>query len=489
MSFVDEILTENTEVASMTSSKLNLLNWMKSSLVPVQDVFTYQSGNQIFNLDFEPSRITGVHVNGVKLHPAQFDKLWKSVEIFDVLDAGDYVEVDYEVKADTNSIYGIEWDKTVAAPEVTKIGNMALHASLPVQSEMKRCVVQDDGTVNYYLDENDSTKKADGTVAVLDGTDGQVMVQIPRYWRKSEAKGNNRKILFSAMPIPDAEEIPKMYVSAYKAALNRSANMLSSVLNLTADYRGGSNQGSWDADNEYKSQLGKPVTNKDRFQFRIAAKNRGENWYDMDWQARESIAWLITCEYGTRYHQSAVSEGATNLSGGDWSTFNGRYPLFRCGLTNSLGNNTGEVPVTVQDFPTAGQTVQTQVFSYRGIENFWGDVWEWTNGVNVVNDTFYMTRGKNAHDGSEGYKPIGAVPTPGYITDVHPGTALPSETVGGSSGTYWTDYYYYNGGNAGLLCSGPVYNGAAAGSFIVFTDCAPSYASATIGSRLCFFAR
>jgi hypothetical protein len=50
--------------------------------------------------------------------------------------------------------------------------------------------LNDDGTVNYYLNRTDSTKKADGSAAVLDGTDGQVMVEIPEFWIKFETDGN-----------------------------------------------------------------------------------------------------------------------------------------------------------------------------------------------------------------------------------------------------------------------------------------------------------
>ena len=47
---------------------------------------------------------------------------------------------------------------------------------------MRRCLLNDDGTVNYYLCASDSTKKEDGiTVSVLDGTDGQVMVEILKF--------------------------------------------------------------------------------------------------------------------------------------------------------------------------------------------------------------------------------------------------------------------------------------------------------------------
>ena len=54
-----------------------------------------------------------------------------------------------------DQFYGIEWDVTVGNPKAKRIGKLELHASLPVQSLMRRCVLRDNGEVAYYLDAND----------------------------------------------------------------------------------------------------------------------------------------------------------------------------------------------------------------------------------------------------------------------------------------------------------------------------------------------
>lgn len=64
-------------------------------------------------------------------------------------------------------------------------GAASLHQDLPVQSLMRRCVVNDSGVVLYYLDENDFTKKEDGSAADLSGAVGQVMVEVPEHYRKT----------------------------------------------------------------------------------------------------------------------------------------------------------------------------------------------------------------------------------------------------------------------------------------------------------------
>ena len=411
------------------------------------------------------------------------------------------------------NVYGIQYDTTVAAPEVTRIGDLQAHIDLPLQSKMRRCLLDDAGTVNYYLDPNDSTLREDGTAADLTGAHGQVMVEIPRHWRKFETEGNIRRALVCVTPFAGAHEVPQMYISAYKAALHRPDNKLSSVVNNTADYRGGNNQGAWDVENEFKSQLIKPVTRTSRIDFRSYAQNRGANWFDMDYQARKSVYWLITIEYANRNHQTAINEqltaegykqgglgqGPTNLSGGDWSGFNSYYPLFQCGLTNALGNGTGEIPVVLQDFPAAGQTVNAQVFSYRGIENFFGDIWEWTNGVNIKIEgnvvNAYVANGPKKSDNDYlGYKASGLMPSGnGYISDIlfgEHGDILPASATGGSSTTYFGDYWYKGGdGLRGLRFGGRAGTGSGAGSACVHSARSPWAANANVGSRLCFFAR
>ena len=65
-----------------------------------------------------------------------------------------------------------------------------------------------------------------------------------------------------------------------------------------------------------------------------------------------------------------------------------------------------------------------------------------------------------------------------------------STEVGGSSSTYWCDYYYtYTSANRMqvVLVGGYADNGSGAGLAYVNTHYAPSDAYRHIGSRLCFF--
>jgi len=411
-----------------------------------------------------------------------------------------------------NQIYGISYDTTIAAPEVTRTGNMSLHASLPIQSLMRRCILNDAGQVVYYLHNDDSTLKADGTAADLTGATGQVMVEIPSYYRKFSSVGNFNFADFSLYPFDGAHYVPQKYISAYKAVLDRTTLKLSSVVNGTANYRGGNNSATNDAN--AKTLLGKPVTSISRTNTNLYAQNRGTNWRDMRYHVRKDIYWLITCEYAERNHQKAVDNtltvegfkkgclgtGATNIVTANWNTFNAYYPLFNCGLTNSLGNKSGEVAVILQDFPTAGLTANTQVNSYRGIENFFGDIWEWTNGVNIKTNVniaeVFVSNDNNVSDTNyTNYRKVGEMPyVNGYVKEIifgNEGDILPLNTTGGSSTTYFSDYYYQANPAAetlrGLLFGGSADRGAPAGSASAYSPDTPSNANAVFGSRLTYF--
>src|SRR5699024_8624397 len=148
--------------------------------------------------------------------------------------------------------------------------------------------------------------------------------------------------------------------------------------------------------------------------------------------------------------------------------------LFKCGLTNSLGNGTGEITLDISSHDLG--TDEIQVFRYRGIENWWGDIWEWMSGVNVINNKYYMTKGKlESNDNAEGYQEIGSRPTSnGYIEEMHPGTVLP-KVNSGSSSTYYADYHWTNNSTTarGLLRSARAIYGARGGSFAVTSRRAP----------------
>lgn len=412
--------------------------------------------------------------------------------------------------------YGIEYDVTVSNPDsLTRIGKMELHKSLPCQSGMRRCMLNDDGTVNYYLGDTDSTKRDTGSAANLTGADGMVMVEMPDMYVRFEHDGNKRRTLFSIYALPGFAKWSKMYGSAYEASLNRTNNKLSSVVNVTADYRGGVNNASWDG--TYRSLLGMPVTNINLTAFRTYARNRGTNWNCNTYEFQKRAYWMFVVEYATLnsqkafnaelnsegYHQGGLGDGVTILNYSKWGTFNSYNPFIPCGTTNSLGNKTGVVSFTMPTEYDATKPV-VSVPSYRGIENPFGHIWKITDGVKFMiqseadggKSLIYVcdNPANYSSSGVTGYELRGELPrSDGYVKTIchgEHGDILPT-AVGAGSTSYFCDYFYTNipeSGTAERACffGGAADSGAAAGFVYAYSNDSASYADASCGSRLCF---
>ena len=406
--------------------------------------------------------------------------------------------------------YGIEKDTTVSTPTCTRIGNMDYHRTLPVQSLMRGCLLADDGTVNKYLDPDDWTNE------VHDGSQGQVMVEIPRHYRKCETDGNIIRVKLSLLPLEGFHEVPKMYVSAYEATVQRSTSKLASVCNTDADYRGGNNDAT--RDGTYRTMLGMPATKISLTNFRAYARKRGSTEWNCNlYRLHKMMWWLFAVEYANfnlqadfnaaldenGYRQGGLGAGVTTWDGTSWNNYNGYYPIVPCGVTNSLGNHTGTVDYNV--IGSDGSTVKTfAVPRYRGVENPFGHIWKWTDGCKCIIQSkasgglskFYVcdNPANFTSSGTTNYDYRGNLPrSEGYVKALilgEDGEIMPLE-VGGGSTTYFCDYFYTNipsSGEAerGVLFGGTAIVGATAGFVCADTTYTPTAAPAHLGSRLCF---
>ena len=412
------------------------------------------------------------------------------------------------------SSYGVQFDTTVSSPSCTRVGSSDLHKSLPVHSRLKGCLLDDDGNVVEYLD------PTDWTAATRDGSRGQVMVEIPMHYRKFTTDGTKLTVRISELPLPGYHQVPKMYVSAYEAALDRSNNKLASVVNATEQYRGGNNNANYDG--TYRSFLGRPATSISRTNYRNYARKRktgSTEWNCMTYDAQKTLYWLFVIEYATLnsqaaynsalttegYRQGGLGDGVTTWDGTSWSNFNGYNPFVPCGITDSLGNKTGVVEYTVTG--EDGGTLKTfQVPRYRGIENPFGHIWQWTDGINVrispttenggdgLSKVFVCSDPSKFNDSNyTGYSHVGnEARDGGYVKEVifGEGGEIMPKTVGGGSTTYFCDNLWTSIPTTeqlrGVLFGGFAHDGAGAGLVFASSDCAPSYTYADVGSRLCF---
>lgn len=234
--------------------------------------------------------------------------------------------------------YGVELSLTVSSPTCTRIGDVKFHKSLPVHSRIKGCLLDDDGKVVEYLDPKDWTGQT------RDGSRGQVMVEIPLHYRKFSEDGGIFRVRISELPLPGYHQVPKMYVSAYEATVQRTGNKLSSVVNNSVDFRGGNNNAAWDG--TYHSFLGRPASNISRTNFRNYARNRkagSTEWNCMTYEAQKALYWLFVVEYATLntqaaynaeltaegYRQGGLGDGVTTFDWSEWETFCDYYPLDR----------------------------------------------------------------------------------------------------------------------------------------------------------------
>lgn len=420
--------------------------------------------------------------------------------------------------------YGVKINTNVADTTLERVGRAELHASLPVQSQMRRCLLNDNGEVVTYLHATDSTKTDTGAAADLTGASGMVMVEIPEHYRKFEFDGSNILALISAFPLPGFHKVRKVYRSAYEATVDRTTSTikLASVVNTTAAFRGGNNTAGWDE--TYRSLLGRPATNISLTSFRSYARNRGaaglndKGWNCDLYEAQLNTYWLFVIEYAQLncqaaftsqltedgYRQGGLGDGVTTLDGTQWNNFNVNNPFVPCGITNSLGNATGVVDYEMPEEYGAALTVH--VPSYRGIENPFGHVWSWTDGILVAvqseadgaKSLFYRAADDNPANFNssnyDGYVQRGELPrSNGYVKEIlcgEYGDNMP-QAKGGSSTTYFADNFYTNVPASGValraVCfGGGARDGASAGLASAGTSNAPSHSVAVLGSRLCF---
>lgn len=368
--------------------------------------------------------------------------------------------------------YGLNWDETNDTYTRTGVSNYTA-----IQSQMKRCVLNTDGSVNYYLHPTDSTKKADGSAAKLDGTDGNVMVEIPKFYYKynyNTASGVVHEHSISLTPdagytvhdawVRDGVEVDYRYYPAYL---------------------GYSSSGKlWSRSGVY------PTVNQTRAQFRTLARANGAGWEQIDFLLYEAIVLLMVIEYGTMNIQSALGQGRTALTGGAW--VNGSLIGIN-GLSNSLGNGSGNVTYTgnADDVDADGSFM-----SYRGCENFFGNVWRFVDGINCQGNLaklIYLNQNPAtyADDVFTGdYVSIGVTTANagGYartLGNTRKGF-IPVSVSGGNSSVGTTDYFYTSSTvNTLALVGGSANDGLAAGPLSLHVYYAVSLSYVTVSTGLC----
>jgi hypothetical protein len=425
----------------------------------------------------------------------------------------------------TNDNYGLYLPGTSI-----RAGDLSGTVDINVQSRLRRCVINDAGVVQYYLDADDSTLKAGdwlrivetesltaaytgttteatnsllrtgvpawaagtftlgqrvthdgslweciaatttatpaaGTVSsVLDGTDGQVVVEVPAFSvRYGFASGvhtrevrlgcNDSLIAQGFQPHPAFIKTDGTYKSAF-------------YLGAYHAYSDGTNLASVSGQTNTRSLT--------RATFRTRAALRGTGWHIHSYLEHAAIQTLLVTEYRDHNSQKVVGNGS------DAGTTYG----VTTGQSNARGNRSAN--------STDNGAVADDYVSYRGIENLWGRAWQWVDGFNVYERVVYLTNNQTAFadDTSDGYRFYAQVPSgsSSYQKEIFPlpDVFLPSVVTGASDTTYLGDAFWTGTGWRVALVGGNSDDGAQVGAFALALNNAASYANAGLGARAAF---
>ena len=369
-----------------------------------------------------------------------------------------WVQVTGTTKAVFSIAYGVNWNTTTDTYERTGDASSApLSTSYPglIQTQMKRCVLNTDGTVKYFLDPNDSTKKADGTTAIIDGSDGNVMVQIPKFWYKYEFADGKHKWLISDGEQPGFEVHP---------AFDRQGTI--------RDFRYYPAYQGFTLSGKLISGSGRvPTANKTRAVFRTEAAANGTGWSQIDWNLLIAVQLLYLTEYADFDTQAMLGQGIT--SGSTYTAVTGS--------SNSLGNASS--PST---------NTNTQFMSYRGIENWYGQIYKFIDGVNIKNREYFVNKKPSTYaddvfTGDYVTTGITMVATNGYVKNIAQNkNGFISSDATGTNSTYIPDRQYQATGNNIVAFGGDAGDGLYAGGFDVYGTYAASDADASVGSAVSY---
>lgn len=365
---------------------------------------------------------------------------------------------------ETEDVLGITMDyKNKTCTRIAGAKNLTAGADFDkfsMYGGRKRCNVSDGGTINAYYGDEGYTE---------DGSNGQVMVYQPKFYylvcpleydRQETGYGYHlRKAnyyvsetqragfkLHPAFYDKNGNEVDYILMSAYEGCIyDTSANAYlkndEQVMDASKD--------------KFSSIAGaRPATgvsqNLTRPNIEQMAKNRGEGWHSFGIKTASMEQLLMIIEMGMMNLQTAIGQGVVTLP---WTTGSDTTSSYAgvTGSTASLGNGTGRAEKTItyeggsaKEYTVDGKTS----ICYRGVENFWGNIWKFAYGINIwgngkmaggmpyICSDFNYAEGKNT-DNYEGAgftvtKANGYISAMGYSTK-YDWLFMASECLGNSS--------------------------------------------------------
>ena len=317
-----------------------------------------------------------------------------------------------------------------------------------VYKKFKPCVVKN-GEVQYYLNKDDFTKKEDGSNATLTGADGDVMIEIDKMWYRLDNHGDKQYVRVSdsyqdgfkcLAHTRGDKEVDKIYVGTYLGY--EQSGKLRSISGVA------------------------PTENKTIGDFRNLAEANGDRYHQVPFTALTLLQSIMTIMLKSTDTQTALGRGRVDASS-----------FAKTGTTNSKDMMYGTTSVTTQ-------------MCFMGIEDFWGNLRWWIDGLKYDGGKIKLAT-TNFNDNASGYEVIDSYSEVGwgYIKSVKGTTEtgfIPTNTSGSSS-TYFCDegdirdggFPYFGGGHD---------EGSLGGGFYLYSGSASDSYSA-LGSRLFMYGK
>ena len=447
-----------------------------------------------------------------------------NIEVMDETGETRRMELAAAVEQAGNPSAGRYWIDGNSSPKAAGYyGSLQALRELPDKLGLGRYLVTDDRK-KRKLDPTDSTRYIDGTPAALDGTQGQCMW----CWNGFYAnvwKENGRTVKTVTLNKPEGYGlsfyIPAGGISWIGAGvMDRTETKLCSVISDAERFRGGGGSALTAA--SYKnapaeaapqiSMLGMPATNISTINFGTYARKRGEGWEANWFVARFVIEFLFEIIMGTNDSQAAFSQekdanglyqggfgaGVSTMHG--WDSYNGYYPV----VPTKTGLEAGDGVCLVDcELPTAAggvyHTFKVGVF-FGLVGAGYGHLYSWVRGL-IMNagaekSEVYVSKSMYApFDPArvEDKVKVAECPrTSGYIKQKsYAGMCCMPTEIGGSSSTYYPDYFYTNAAESQGLrvraAGGNAIGGANAGASDAFSNSAATTAATSCSSPLCYF--
>ncbi len=341
--------------------------------------------------------------------------------------------------------YGFLWNTLSSNPVLTRCDQngdtLLLNGTNfdhhPLWGNIKRCSLTAAGVATYGSD-----NKGTG----LTTTSDYMMVEIPQVHVMEWTDGDYRGFALCNEAFTGKPGAGTEISSSVHPWFNQRAGSLAApcTKGYVGAYKASNNGGT-----SLSSKSGvAPLANIDMATFEARGNAIGTNWGITNIHYQSLLQLLMYIEFGTMNIQSALAPGFTKSTNTAPQT---------CGASDSLMRTNG----------TGGGT-DVQGVNYRGINNPYGDLWEFRIGFNSVNaeyrvlnrdgsGTIAATLATGSYEATSGITPLTGVS--GYasgVLNVDPLRLMfmPS-AIAGSETTYLCDYFYgHTSGNTGCLLAG-----------------------------------